>query len=147
MTAESTRCESIIGEHRRSCHRRGSGFAPSSRSPFQSYLDSESTAVSAGCVLAVGPSVLAASAGSRPRRQSRAPAGIGSRRTPRAGRSTWASRRARWPTGRPKGDAFKGQPIEGDTVNRRRGDMHSRHAGPVLGRHLREGRRRAQGDA
>ena len=28
-----------------------------------------------------------------------------------------------------EGDAFRGQPIEGDTVNRRRGDMHSRHAG------------------
>ena len=28
-----------------------------------------------------------------------------------------------------EGDAFRGQPIEGDTVHRRRGDMHSRHAG------------------
>ena len=28
-----------------------------------------------------------------------------------------------------EGIAFKGQPIEGDTVSRRRGDMHSRHAG------------------
>ncbi len=37
-----------------------------------------------------------------------------------------------------EGDAFKGQPIEGDTVHRRRGDMHSRHAGPVLGRHVRD---------
>ena len=28
-----------------------------------------------------------------------------------------------------EGDAFRGQPIEGDRINRRRGDMHSRHAG------------------
>ena len=28
-----------------------------------------------------------------------------------------------------EGDAFQGQPIEGDAVHRRRGDMHSRHAG------------------
>ncbi len=28
-----------------------------------------------------------------------------------------------------EGDAFKGQPLEGDTVHKRRGDMHSRHAG------------------
>ena len=28
-----------------------------------------------------------------------------------------------------EGDAFKGQPIKGDTVNRRRGDMRSRHQG------------------
>ena len=28
-----------------------------------------------------------------------------------------------------EGDAFKGQPIEGDLVNRRRGDMQSRHHG------------------
>jgi putative membrane-bound dehydrogenase-like protein len=28
-----------------------------------------------------------------------------------------------------EGEAFRGQPIEGDTVHRRRGDMHSRHAG------------------
>jgi putative membrane-bound dehydrogenase-like protein len=28
-----------------------------------------------------------------------------------------------------EGDAFKGQPVEGDTVQRRRGDMHSRHQG------------------
>jgi hypothetical protein len=28
-----------------------------------------------------------------------------------------------------EGDAFRGQPIEGDTVHRRRGDMQSRHAG------------------
>ncbi len=28
-----------------------------------------------------------------------------------------------------EGDAFKGQPIAGDTVHRRRGDMASRHAG------------------
>jgi putative membrane-bound dehydrogenase-like protein len=28
-----------------------------------------------------------------------------------------------------EGDAFKGQPIEGDAVHRRRGDMHSQHAG------------------
>ena len=28
-----------------------------------------------------------------------------------------------------EGDAFRGQPIEGDTVHRRRGDMSSRHAG------------------
>jgi putative membrane-bound dehydrogenase-like protein len=29
----------------------------------------------------------------------------------------------------PEGDAFRGQPVEGDTVHRRRGDMHSGHAG------------------
>jgi putative membrane-bound dehydrogenase-like protein len=28
-----------------------------------------------------------------------------------------------------EGDAFRGQPVEGDAVHRRRGDMHSRHAG------------------
>jgi putative membrane-bound dehydrogenase-like protein len=28
-----------------------------------------------------------------------------------------------------EGDAFRGQPVEGDTVHRRRGDMSSRHAG------------------
>ncbi len=28
-----------------------------------------------------------------------------------------------------EGDGFRGQPVEGDTVSRRRGDMHSRHAG------------------
>ena len=28
-----------------------------------------------------------------------------------------------------QGDAFKGQPIDGDTVSRRRGDMQSRHQG------------------
>ncbi len=28
-----------------------------------------------------------------------------------------------------EGDAFKGQPVEGDTVGRRRGDMHSAHEG------------------
>src|SRR3954471_18026031 len=28
-----------------------------------------------------------------------------------------------------EGDAFKGQPVKGDTVNRRRNDMHSRHEG------------------
>jgi hypothetical protein len=28
-----------------------------------------------------------------------------------------------------QGDAFKDQPIEGDTVSRRRGDMHSKHEG------------------
>ncbi len=28
-----------------------------------------------------------------------------------------------------EGDAFRGQPLEGDRVHRRRGDMHSRHAG------------------
>jgi putative membrane-bound dehydrogenase-like protein len=29
----------------------------------------------------------------------------------------------------PEGEAFQGQPIKGDTVNKRRGDMHSRHQG------------------
>src|SRR5215470_4072291 len=28
-----------------------------------------------------------------------------------------------------EGEAFQGQPIKGDTVNKRRGDMHSRHQG------------------
>ena len=28
-----------------------------------------------------------------------------------------------------EGEAFAGQPVEGDTVNARRGDMHSHHAG------------------
>ena len=28
-----------------------------------------------------------------------------------------------------EGSAFDGQPVEGDTVSQRRGDMHSRHAG------------------
>ena len=28
-----------------------------------------------------------------------------------------------------EGEAFRGQPLEGDTVHRRRGDMHSGHAG------------------
>ena len=30
---------------------------------------------------------------------------------------------------RAEGSAFERQPVEGDTINRRRGDMHSRHAG------------------
>ena len=57
------------------------------------------------------------------------------------------SRPARSPDWTAEGDAFEGQPIEGDTVRRRRGDMQSGHAGPVLGRHLRERRRRAPGHA
>jgi len=32
-----------------------------------------------------------------------------------------------------EGDAFRGQPIEGDTVHRRRGDMGRRHAGRAIG--------------
>jgi putative membrane-bound dehydrogenase-like protein len=44
-----------------------------------------------------------------------------------------------------EGDAFRGQPIEGDTVHRRRGDMSSRHAGRYwVGTYERDGDR-AQG--
>jgi putative membrane-bound dehydrogenase-like protein len=44
-----------------------------------------------------------------------------------------------------EGDAFRGQPVEGDTVSRRRGDMHSRHAGRFwVGTYERDGDR-AQG--
>ena len=38
------------------------------------------------------------------------------------------------------GDAFNGQPIKGDTVKPRRGDMQSRPPGAVLDRRLREAR-------
>ena len=46
-----------------------------------------------------------------------------------------------------EGDAFKGQPIKGDTVAKRRGDMKSQHQGALLDRRLREARRQAAGHA
>ena len=50
-------------------------------------------------------------------------------RTPRAGRSTSDFETGTLADWTAEGDAFQGQPIEGDTVHRRRGDMRSRHAG------------------
>ena len=46
-----------------------------------------------------------------------------------------------------EGSAFEGQPIEGDTVSRRRGDMHSGHAGRFWVGSYERKRRRCQGDA
>ena len=46
-----------------------------------------------------------------------------------------------------EGDAFKGQPIKGDTVVPRRGDMQEPAPGPILDRRLRVARRQAAGHA
>ena len=42
------------------------------------------------------------------------------------------------------GEAFKGQPIKGDTVVTRRGDMQEPASGPILDRRLRSPRRQAR---